>query len=98
MNTPIPYRPSAYYFRQELRSARTKKEAIIVGLMLVSELEELKAWVREHGLIPPRFNVTPSERLAKADLLAFPYASTEASSPQDPRRESTGARDQSDSA
>jgi len=85
MNTPIPYRPSAYYFRQELRHAPTKKDAIALGLTVVSELEQLKAWVREHGLIPPRFNVTQSERLAKADLLAFPCASKAAGAQRDHR-------------
>jgi len=85
MNDPIPYRPSAYFFRREIRAARSKKKAVDLGLTLVSELEELKAWVRAHGLIPPRFYLTRSERRAKADLLEGPYASKGESSPRDPQ-------------
>jgi hypothetical protein len=100
---PLSYRPSAYYFRKELRAAKSVKvagalvgtlraELILLsewiaeqglkapsadslriaaptrlvamrelGLALCRELEAMKAWVREHGLIPPRFNATAAE-------------------------------------
>lgn len=51
---PSDYRPSAFYFRKALRTAKTKAEAVEVGLTVVAELENLKAWVREQGFIPPK--------------------------------------------
>jgi hypothetical protein len=48
------YRPSAWYYRKALRDARTKDEAVAVGMQLIKELEHLKEFVREQGLIPPR--------------------------------------------
>jgi len=58
---PLSYRPSAYYWRKSLRESTTRDEAVAVGLTLCTELELLKAWVREQGLIPPRFNATAAE-------------------------------------
>lgn len=55
------YKPSAYYFRRELRRARTKLRAQQVGLAAVDELERLKAWVREQGMIPPKWRVLHEE-------------------------------------
>lgn len=55
------YKPSCYYFRRELRKARTILRAQQVGLAAVDELERLKAWVREQGLIPPKWRVLHEE-------------------------------------
>ena len=64
--TEIPsYQPSTYYFRLELENARTKREAVALGRHLCRELEELKAWVRERGLVPPKWHITRSESEAK---------------------------------
>lgn len=63
-----PYRPSAFYFREAIRKARNKKQCAEVGLILVSELEQLKAWVREQGMVPPRWHMLPEEAADKADL------------------------------
>ena len=50
----LTYKPSSFYFRQALRTATSKAEAVEVGLTVVAELESLKAWVREQGYIPPK--------------------------------------------
>lgn len=66
MSESINYKPSVYYFRRALRGAATKKEAIDVGLTVVAELENLKAWVRsECGVIPPKRFVLACEAKAK---------------------------------
>lgn len=57
----IPYLPSALYFRRALRGAKTKADAVEVGLTAVAELENLKAWVREQGFIPPKCHLLKSE-------------------------------------
>ena len=55
------YKPSAFYFRSELRGAKTRAEAVEIGLRAVLELEQLKAWVREQGLRPPKLHIPASE-------------------------------------
>jgi hypothetical protein len=55
------YKPSVYYFRKALREANSRERAVAVGLIVCHELEQLKAWVREHGMIPPKWLVDPSE-------------------------------------
>lgn len=61
VQNPISYQPSVFYFRQELRAARTRAQAVELGLHLCSELERLKEWVRSEGLIPPKWHLTQSE-------------------------------------
>ena len=39
-NGQVEFKPSAFYFRSELRNAKTKAEAIEVGLVVVTELEK----------------------------------------------------------
>jgi hypothetical protein len=80
MNEPISYQPSAFFARDEIRRARTKREVVEIGLRLVRELEAHKAWIREQGFIPPKFFVTRSERRAKGWLRAGPCASKAKSS------------------
>jgi hypothetical protein len=58
---PISYKPSAYYFRKALRGTDDSEELRTVGLVLVSELERMKAWIREAGMTPPRWVGTPEE-------------------------------------
>lgn len=65
MEAVSDYKPSAYYFRKALREAKTREDAVRVGLGAVSELENLKAWVREQGMIPPKRFVLPVEADAK---------------------------------
>jgi hypothetical protein len=57
----VAYKPSAYYYRTALRNADTKADAQDVGYAAVSELEHLKEWVREQGMIPPKWNVLAEE-------------------------------------
>lgn len=59
--TDPTYKPSAFYFRKALRESKTRAEAVEIGLTAVLELEQLKAWVREQGLIPPKSYILPAE-------------------------------------
>lgn len=62
MENDLPsYKPSAFYFRRALRTATTKERAIQIGLAVCTELEALKAWVRDQGMIPPKWRVDPDE-------------------------------------
>ena len=64
-SAPLSYRPSAYYFRKSIRETQDPAALRQLGLTLCSELEDLKAWVRAQGLIPPRFHATQAEAAAK---------------------------------
>jgi len=55
------YKPSSFYFRKALRSAKTVEEARDVGFTVVLELEQLKEWVREQGFIPPKMHIMREE-------------------------------------
>lgn len=61
MDEITPYKPSVFYFRKALREADSIERAVVVGLIVCAELEQLKAWVRERGLIPPRWICCPEE-------------------------------------
>ena len=61
MDAPLSYRPSVFYYRKALREAETRDRAVVVGLVVCHELEQLKAWVREQGMIPPKWIVDPHE-------------------------------------
>jgi hypothetical protein len=57
----MSYKPSAFYYRKAIREANTLKEAQDAGCLVVLELEQLKEWVRERGLIPPKMHITREE-------------------------------------
>lgn len=61
MSDPAEYRPSAYYFRRALAEAKTLAEARRIGRTAILELEELKAWVRSQGMIPPKNHILDAE-------------------------------------
>lgn len=61
----LSYKPSVYYFRKSLREAETRERAVTVGLIVCHELEQLKAWVREQGMIPPKWIVDNEEAAEK---------------------------------
>lgn len=61
----ISYKPSAWYLRKAIRSAKTIEEAQTTGLLAVRELEKLKEWVRNRGVIPPKWEVTEEEAREK---------------------------------
>lgn len=73
----ITYRPSAFYFRTAIRSAKSQAELAELALHLVAEHETLREWVREHGMVPPKWFITPSERAARAPG-SVSYLSTKA--------------------
>lgn len=62
---PLSYCPSVWYFRKALRESYTRDRALVIGLALCSELEQLKSWIRAQGLIPPKHCVMPAEARAK---------------------------------
>jgi hypothetical protein len=62
---PLSYRPSAFYFRKALNEAKTVSDAQVIGHQVIRELEMLKAWVREQGLIPPRQFILSAEAQEK---------------------------------
>lgn len=78
---PTSYRPSAYYFRRELRNSKTKAQAVAVGLHVVRELEYLKEWIRDQGLVPPRRFITKAE-ISDKDLSRFSSSSSAAPQPE----------------
>lgn len=55
------YKPSAFYYRRALRGTKDPKKVREIGLAVVEELERLKAWVSDQGLIPPKWQVMPEE-------------------------------------
>lgn len=61
----VSYKPSAWYFRAAIRNAKTLTEAREAGMVAVLELEELKAWIRELGLVPPKRFVLRAEACEK---------------------------------
>lgn len=61
-HSPSPsYKPAVFYFRRALRESTSHDRAIVVGLVVCHELEQLKAWVREQGMIPPKWMADPDE-------------------------------------
>ena len=62
MNAPLSYKPSAYYYRQALRSVTSKTEAVEIGLRLVEEIERHKDFIRERGAIPPKWFIMQAEQ------------------------------------
>jgi hypothetical protein len=63
-SNPLPYRPSAFYWRRAIRTAN-KAGLQHIAMALVSELEIHKAFIREQGWIPPKDNVHPDEMREK---------------------------------
>jgi hypothetical protein len=69
-DTPSPagmpsYKPSGFYFRRALRKSNDPTEIREIAMTLCLEMEFLRQWVREHGMIPPKRNVMTSEARAK---------------------------------
>jgi hypothetical protein len=64
----VPYRPAAYYRRQ---IAATGSDAEVRQTLreTLMELERLRAWVREQGMVPPVFSVP---RAKVCETLAAP--------------------------
>ena len=74
--TPASYIPSSYFYRTTARATRTHAEAVALCLDLVAEHEALREWVRDQGMIPPKWFVTPSERASRAEGVVFPFSTT----------------------
>ena len=68
MSGEISYKPSAFYFRSAIRAARSIQEVKAHALHAVRELEALKEWVREQGMIPPRRFILDTEARDKGLL------------------------------
>jgi hypothetical protein len=82
MEKHASYLTSAYYFRAALRGASTKHEAVEIGIHVVAELEALKSWVREQGLMPPRWYLLPAELAARQAAGVYPFQPSEAPPPR----------------
>lgn len=76
MAKALSYKPSAFYYRHELRKTRTKAEAVRIGMALVSEVEKHKQWIRERGMVPPKWLIMPTERAEKDWGSVVPFPST----------------------
>ena len=74
------YQPTAHYYRQQIRTAKTKADVAAVAFALVIEIERHKEWIRAQGLIPPRWLVMQNDPRSQAVLLAFPSPSTKPAS------------------
>lgn len=59
------FRPGVFYFRQGLREAETLGRAVGMGLAICTELERLKAWIIEQGMMPPKWCGAPAEAAEK---------------------------------
>lgn len=64
-NEAVSYKPGAWYYRKAIRESSQLDQAKAAGLVVVLELEYLKSWIREQGLIPPKRFVSPAEASAK---------------------------------
>lgn len=76
MNKTLSCKPSAFYYRQALRSARTKEELVEIGLNLVGEIERHKEFIRARGFIPPKWYIMQTERDAKTPAPVCPFPPT----------------------
>jgi hypothetical protein len=61
-NPEMPsYRPSSFYYRDAIRRAQSLEECQTLALQAVKEIEHLKEWARELGLVPPRRFILSTE-------------------------------------
>jgi hypothetical protein len=56
---------AADLLRQAIAASGSHAQVIILGLFVCHELEELKAIIRDAGLIPPKWLITPEEAAQK---------------------------------
>ena len=83
MPDELSYKPSTFYFREAIRSARRRAEVADLALHLVREHEMLREWVRDHGLVPPKWFISPLERSVKQAApsgLVCPFSTIKAES------------------
>lgn len=64
-------RPSVFYLRKALRETGDPEELRRIGLHCVSEYEMLRAWIRERGMVPPKFYISKAEAIAKG-MIGYP--------------------------
>lgn len=81
MKKPLSYKPSAFYYRQELRQTDNPEDLRKIGMHLCAELEQLKAWVRSRGDVPPKWNLMQSEIEAKNWASVVPLRSEDQCAP-----------------
>lgn len=49
---PLTFKPSVYYFRNDLRKALTVTEAASVAVSVVNEFERLRSWASDQQVMP----------------------------------------------
>ena len=64
-DSPGEYKPSVFYYRKALRNSSYHERAVKVGLVVCHELELLKTWVCEQGMMPPKWLVMDEEAKEK---------------------------------
>lgn len=57
----VEFKPSAFYFRKAIRSAKSLREAQGIAMLLVLELGSLRSWARDLGMVPPKRYVLRTE-------------------------------------
>lgn len=55
------YKPSGFYFRRAMRATDDPKKLRAIGMTMCMELEQLKEWIRDQGLVPPKQHIMASE-------------------------------------
>jgi hypothetical protein len=63
----LHFKPSEFYLRLELRTAKKKADAVKIGLFLVREVEVLTEFIRNAGLNPPTDHLGKRPELHAAD-------------------------------
>lgn len=62
---PCALKPSAFYFRRDIRATDNPEILRSIAIAIVAEHERLRAWCQEQGLHPPKWMVAPSEAQEK---------------------------------
>lgn len=65
MSGHLVFKPSSFYYRRAVRASSSVEELRDLALAVISEDERLREWVREQGLIPPKFTVHIDEAREK---------------------------------
>ncbi|MCX6952941.1 MAG: hypothetical protein NTV51_12365 [Verrucomicrobia bacterium] len=72
MSNILSYKPSAFYYRRDIRAARSKAAVQTLANRQVTEMEMLYQWIYDNGFAPRGGIFPPS---VSSDLTAFDYRS-----------------------
>lgn len=71
------YKPGGFYYRKAYRECDTVDERTLIFDTLLADHEQLRHWVRQQGLIPPKFEVLSIEAEEKPSLFTSVFARTQ---------------------